>query len=132
MTLILYRNANSDLEEVDDTFTITVKKVAKFSTTDLDPDGFQFTGKGVYSAKVDNENNKVYVELARKTDADDCDEDGEWTEGEQNRAGAQMVVSTLQNATINDSNKTSLMVDVDADDSFTVTSEDKSKTRSSR
>ena len=129
MTLILYRNANSDLEEVDDTFTITVKKVAKFSTTDLDPDGFQFTGKGVYSAKVDNENNKVYVELARKTDAGDCTETGEWTEGEQNRAGAQMVVSTLQNATINDSNKTSLMVNVDANDSFTVTSEDKSKTR---
>ena len=129
MTLILYRNANSNLEEVDDTFIITVKKVAKFSTTDLDPDGFQFTGKGVYSAKVDNENNKVYVELARKTDAGDCTETGEWTEGEQNGAGAQMVVSTLQNATINDSNKTSLMVNVDADDSFTVTSEDKSKTR---
>ena len=75
MTLILYRNANSNLEEVDDTFTITVKKVDKFSTTMLDPDGFEFDGVGVYSAKVDNENAKVYVELARQTETDSIEED---------------------------------------------------------
>ena len=94
MTLILYRNANnSNLKEVDDTFTITVKKVDKFSTTMLDPDGFEFDGVGVYSAKVDNENAKVYVELARQTKTDSIEED-------QASLDATMHVTTLQNATI--------------------------------
>ncbi|HIY27200.1 MAG TPA: S-layer homology domain-containing protein [Candidatus Acutalibacter pullistercoris] len=119
MTLILYRNAdNSNLKEVDDTFTITVKKVDKFSTTMLDPDGFEFDGVGVYSAKVDNENAKVYVELARKTLTTSIEED-------QDSLGAKMHVTTLQNATIDGADYA--LVDADDEDTFVVDSEDGSK-----
>ena len=109
MTLILYRNANSSLEEVDDTFTITVKKVDKFTTTMLDPDGFEFDGVGVYSAKVDNENAKVYVELARQTETDSIEED-------QASLNATMHVTTLQNAKIEGDDNP--MVPADNGDSF--------------
>lgn len=112
--LTLYRTVGN-AKVVDDTYTITVNTVDKYTSTNLDPDGFVFDQKGVYSATVDNINGVVNVVLARNTKTDSIALD-------QNNLDATMKVSTLENATIK--GETTAVVGADNGDSFTVYSED--------
>ena len=112
--LTLYRTVGN-AKVVDDTYTITVNTVDKYTSTNLDPDGFVFDQKGVYSATVDNINGVVNVVLARNTKTDSIALD-------QDNLDATMKVSTLENATIK--GETTAVVGADNGDSFTVYSED--------
>ena len=115
--LTLYRTVGN-AKVVDDTYTITVNTVDKYTSTNLDPDGFVFDQKGVYSATVDNINGVVNVVLARNT----ATTSASWTQGIQDSLRAEMTVSTLENATID--GETTAVVGADNGDSFTVYSED--------
>ena len=115
--LTLYRTVGN-AKVVDDTYTITVNTVDKYTSTNLDPDGFVFDQKGVYSATVDNINGVVNVVLARNT----ANTSASWTQGIQDSLSAEMTVSTLENATID--GETTAVVGADNGDSFTVYSED--------
>ena len=115
--LTLYRTVGN-AKVVDDTYTITVNTVDKYTSTNLDPDGFVFDQKGVYSATVDNINGVVNVVLARNT----ATTSASWTQGIQDSLSAEMTVSTLENATID--GETTAVVGADNGDSFTVYSED--------
>ena len=121
--LTLYRTVGN-AKVVDDTYTITVNTVDKYTSTNLDPDGFVFDQKGVYSATVDNINGVVNVVLARNT----ANTSASWTQGIQDSLSAEMTVSTLENATI--AGETTAVVGADNGDSFTVYSEDGKNHRS--
>ncbi len=95
-------------------YVMSLNKVALNTTTNLDPNGFKYDGKGVVSATVDNDKKVIHVVLARNTQSNDEVLD-------QEALGAQMTVSTLDNAKID--GVTSKKVDVDAADTVTVVSE---------
>ena len=95
-------------------YVMSLNKVALNTTTNLDPNGFKYDGKGVVSATVDNDKKVIHVVLARNTQSSDEVLD-------QEALGAQMTVSTLDNAKID--GVTSKKVDVDAADTVTVVSE---------
>ena len=95
-------------------YVMSLNKVALNTTTNLDPNGFKYDGKGVVSATVDNDKKVIHVVLARNTQSSDEVLD-------QEALGAQMTVSTLDKAKID--GVTSKKVDVDAADTVTVVSE---------
>ena len=95
-------------------YVMSLNKVALNTTTNLDPNGFKYDGKGVVSATVDNDKKVIHVVLARNTQSTDEVLD-------QEALGAQMTVSTLDKAKID--GVTSKKVDVDAADTVTVVSE---------
>lgn len=72
-------------------YVMSLNKVALNTTTNLDPNGFKYDGKGVVSATVDNDKKVIHVVLARNTQSSDEVLD-------QEALGAQMTVSTLDKA----------------------------------
>ena len=120
ITLKLYDTANDTPNgECVATYVMNINRVAQSNTTNLDPNGFKYDGKGVVSATVDNDKKVIHVVLARNTQTTAITDD-------QANLGAQMTVSTLENAKID--GVTSKQVGVDAVDTVTVVSESGKKT----
>ncbi len=120
ITLKLYDTANDTPNgECVATYVMNINRVAQSNTTNLDPNGFKYDGKGVVSATVDNDKKVIHVVLARNTQNND-------EALNQDALGATMTVSTLENAKID--GVTSKQVGVDAVDTVTVVSESGKKT----
>ena len=104
------------------TYTMNINRVAQSNTTNLDPNGFKYDGKGVVSATVDNDKKVIHVVLARNTQDSAITVD-------QGALNATLTMKTLENATFDTKGgNTSATKPVDADDTVTVVSESGKKT----
>ena len=108
-----------------DPYVITLNQVDARTTTNLSED--VVLGRGVYSAKVDNVNKVINVVLARHTGGG---WDAKWDEdGAQADLDAEIKVTPLEGATVDNVGdpdiKGAYTVEVDNNDTFTVTSESK-------
>ena len=116
-------NTTTEPDTVAKTYTLTVEEVDAFTTTNIE---LVDTGKGVYSAEIDNEKGVVKVVLARDNDKDTASNN---TNDEQDEdMGAEITVRALQNATVEGGN----IVDVDANDTFVVSAEAPNTSRTFR
>ena len=112
-----------------DPYVITLNQVDARTTTDLSED--VVLGRGVYSAEVDNVNKVINVVLARHTGGGwDATSDAKWDEdGAQADLDAEIKVTPLEGATVDNVGdpdiKGAYTVEVDNNDTFTVTSESK-------
>ena len=112
-----------------DPYVITLNQVDARTTTNLSED--VVLGRGVYSAEVDNVNKVINVVLARHTGGGwDATSDAKWDEdGAQADLDAEIKVTPLEGATVDNVGdpdiKGAYTVEVDNNDTFTVTSESK-------
>ena len=110
-------------------YVITLNQVDARTTTNLSED--VVLGRGVYSAEVDNVNKVINVVLARHTGGGwDATSDAKWDEdGAQADLDAEIKVTPLEGATVDNVGdpdiKGAYTVEVDNNDTFTVTSESK-------
>ena len=115
-------NKNTEKETVEATYTLTLKYVPKYTTTDIE---LVSTGKGVYSAEIDNENGVVNVVLARANQTPATGTEGTPNDEQIKEIPAEITVKGLQNAAVTgaDDGHGNVTVGVDAEDTFTVTAE---------
>ena len=107
-------NTTTEPDTVEKTYTLTVEEVDAFTTTNIE---LVDTGKGVYSAEIDNEKGVVKVVLARDNEALSSKDGREDLQDDD--MGAEITVKGLQNATVENKG----VVGVDAEDTFVVTAE---------
>ena len=107
-------NTTTEPDTVAKTYTLTVEEVDAFTTTNIE---LVDTGKGVYSAEIDNEKGVVKVVLARDNEALSSKDGREDLQDDD--MGAEITVKGLQNATVENKG----VVGVDAEDTFVVTAE---------
>ena len=126
ITLKLYDTANDTPNgECVATYVMNINRVAQSNTTNLDPNGFKYDGKGVVSATVDNDKKVIHVVLARNTGDANADPD----KNEQENLDATLTMKTLENATFDvKGGDTSAKKTVDVENTVTVVSESGKKT----
>ena len=120
-------NKNTEKETVEATYTLTLNYVKDYTTTDIE---LVSTGDVVYSADIDNEKGEVNVVLARDNNNNPANTTAP-NDTQDTNAGAQITVKGLQNATVagTDDGHGNVTVDVDAIDTFVVTAENGTTTR---
>ena len=120
-------NKNTEKETVEATYTLTLNYVKDYTTTDIE---LVSTGDVVYSADIDNEKGEVNVVLARDNNNTPANTTAP-NDTQDPNAGAQITVKGLQNATVagTDDGHGNVTVDVDAIDTFVVTAENGTTTR---
>ena len=120
-------NKNTEKETVEATYTLTLNYVKDYTTTDIE---LVSTGDVVYSADIDNEKGEVNVVLARDNNNTPANTTAP-NDTQDTNAGAQITVKGLQNATVagTDDGHGNVTVDVDAIDTFVVTAENGTTTR---
>ena len=123
ITLKLYDTDNDTPNgECVATYVMNINRVAQSNTTNLDPNGFKYDGKGVVSATVDNDKKVIHVVLARNTQTTAITDD-------QANLDATLTMKTLENATFDvKGSDTSAKKTVDVEDTVTVVSESGKKT----
>ena len=115
-------NTTTEPDTVEKTYTLTVEEVDAFTTTNIE---LVDTGKGVYSAEIDNEKGVVKVVLARHNGKVTATNP---TNDVQKDMDAQITVKGLQNATVENNG----VVGVDAVDTFVVNAEAPNTSRTFR